>query len=482
MAKLTAAEVAAAEVAAGEAGAGWDRPRVLALATDEAARRAAAGVALGSWLQLGRETDQLLWGVCRGSGSKPYEVVVDPGAPAFTCSCPSRKSPCKHALALLLRWVGGGLSESPPADFAERWRQGRGRAVAETPRPTGPKGQLADPAAAAARAAARQQRVGDGLEELSRWLEDQLRGGLAGLERTGYAAFEPVAARMVDAHAPGVAGLLRAIPGELGREGWPGRVLERLAALHLLVEAHRRLPELPADLAATVRARIGYPVTRAEVLAGPGVDDDWYAVGQVDAVESRLETRRVWLRGRRSRRWALWLTFAVPGQAPDTTVTFGDRLRGRLHFYPGSGQYRAVVGERARAEPVDEAVVSLTTGLEEVAPALTTKDLAPESLAAARARYAALLAADPWASRMPAVVAVTPVPPQGAGPWRLRDRDGHCRDVVGPGADPWPLLARARGHEVPVVVEWSDAGMRPLAVLDADVPHPDRAGLLRQSA
>lgn len=458
---------------------GWDRARVLALATDDSARRAALGVSASSWQQLGRVGDELLFGLCRGSGSTPYEVVVDPGVPAFGCSCPSRKSPCKHALALLLCWTGGALPEAAPTDFAERWRSGRSRPAAKAADQDRPTGQLADPAAAAARAATRQQRVGDGLDELSRWLTDQVRGGLAGLERTGYAAVETVAARMVDAQAPGVAGLLRAIPGELGHEGWPARVLERLAALHLLVEAHRRLPDLPAELAATVRSRVGYPMTKAEVLSGPGVDDDWYALGQVDAVESRLETRRVWLWGQHRRCWALWLTFAVPGQAPDSTVTVGDRFTGRLHFYPGSGQYRAVVGERReltdpqpveggyRAQP-SVARPRPADGPDAVALTLSNPDLPLETLPAARARFAALLAADPWATRMPAVLQVTPVPPEGSGPWRLRDQDGWCRDVVGLDSEPWPLLAQARGRGVPVMVEWTDAGVRPLAVLDCD--------------
>ncbi|WP_375432415.1 SWIM zinc finger family protein [uncultured Friedmanniella sp.] len=426
----------------------WDRTRVLALAPDDSAQRAASAVPSSSWQELGCTDRSLLWGVCRGSGSRPYEVVVDPAAPAYGCSCPSRKSPCKHALALLLRWSAGDLPEGAPTAFAERWRSGRAGPAAEAVE-SRPAGTLADPAAAAARAVARRQRVSDGLDELSVWLGDQLRGGLAQMERAGYAAVDTVAARMVDAQAPGVTSLLRALPAELTSEGWPGRVLEQLAALHLLVQAHRSLDALPDGLAATVRARIGYPTAKAEVLAGPGVDDEWWAVGQLDAVEARLETRRVWLWGRHSRRWALWLTFAVPGQAPDSTVTAGERLLGRLHYYPGSGQYRVVVGERRDAADLGELAMP---------PA--------ESVPQSRARFAALLAADPWANRMPAVLRVTPVPPERTEPWRLRDGDGWYREVVGPELSLWSLLAESRGREVAVVVEWTDAGVRPLAVLD----------------
>lgn len=423
---------------------GWDRARVLGLASDHASRRAVLAVSGGSWRETGKDGAGLVWGACRGSGPTPYQVVVDQVAPSYTCSCPSRKVPCKHAVALLLRWVDGQVLESePPEHIGQRFVRGpRNPTEAE---PARPPGQLADPAAAAARAAARAERVAGGLAELRTWLGDQVRGGVARLEGAGYGYVDTMAARMIDAQAPGVAGLLRGLPAELGREGWPERVLEQLAALHLLVRAHERLDELPPGLAATVRSRVGYPVSRADVLAGPGLVDEWLAVGQVDVVENRLETRRVWLWGTRSRRWALWLTFVPPGGTPDSTVTVGSRFEGRLHFYPGSGQYRAVLGERGEA-----------SGPPSTPPA--------ETLTQARSRFAALLAEDPWAARMPAVLEVAPVAGREGQPWQLRDRDGWCRPVVGT-AEPWPLLAQARGAEVPVVVEWSGTGLRPLAVL-----------------
>ena len=120
-------------------------------------------------------------------------------------------------------------------------------------------------------AAARAERVAAGLDELDQWLRDQVRTGIADLGRGGYGPLDRMAARMVDAQAPGVAGMLRALPGELAGEGWPGRLLEQLGALHLLIAAHRRIDELPPDLAATVRSRVGYPVRKADVLAGPAV-------------------------------------------------------------------------------------------------------------------------------------------------------------------------------------------------------------------
>ena len=301
-------------------------------------------------------------------------------------------------------------------------------------------------------AAARAERVAAGLDELDQWLGDQVRTGIAQLGQGGYGPLDRMAARMVDAQAPGVAGMLRALPGELAGDSWPERLLEQLGALHLLVAAHRRLDALPAALAATVRSRVGYPVRKADVLAGPAVSDHWYAVGEVDSVDHRLLTRRVWLWGATARRWAMLLSFAPPGGFLDDSVRAGRRLHANLHFYPGSGQYRALVGERE----------------DPVAPP-TLPD--PESYADLAGRFADLLAADLWATRMPAAVTAAAVPPERpGGRWRLREAGGASRDLVDLTGEPWPLFARSLGMPVPVFGEWGPAGLRPLSLL------PDRSG------
>ncbi|MFF9106495.1 SWIM zinc finger family protein, partial [Streptomyces rubrogriseus] len=48
--------------------------------------------------------------------------MVDLRGPAYKCSCPSRKFPCKHALGLLVEWSEGRVpSADEPADFAAEW-------------------------------------------------------------------------------------------------------------------------------------------------------------------------------------------------------------------------------------------------------------------------------------------------------------------------------------------------------------------------
>jgi hypothetical protein len=442
----------------------WPRQRVLSLAPDRASIAAAVALAgTRTWRDVGTDS-KCLWGCCAGSSGQLYETVVDLGAsPAYTCSCPSRKVPCKHALALLLQWSDGLVPISKPPSFAAAWLSAQAsRKPQPEPANAGRQpGELADPAAAAKRAAARAERVAGGLDELDQWLCDQVRGGIAGLDRAGYAHFDTMAARMIDAQAPGVAGMLRSLPAEFATVGWPSRVLEQLGALHLLIQAHRRLDELPTDLAATVRVRIGYPVSKSEVLASLGIVDHWFAVGMVDTAEYRLDTRRVWLYGATSGRWAVIMSFAPPGGPLDDTVLAGYLLHARLHFYPGSGQFRALVGEQ----------ISATTGVT-MPPA--------ESFADVRARFAQLVATDPWATRMPAVVSATPVPSPGA--WRMRAASGECCEIIDLPEEPWPLLARSGGEPIEVFGEWTPRGFRPLSLLGTDAAEPFSTAVVAEAA
>src|SRR4051812_15248283 len=105
----------------------WTAATVEALAPDAASVTAARKLARPApWSELGRD-ERAVWGLCRGSGSLPYQVQVELAGPASTCSCPSRKLPCKHALALLLL-IDGVPAGSPP-DWVVEWLDSRAAAA-----------------------------------------------------------------------------------------------------------------------------------------------------------------------------------------------------------------------------------------------------------------------------------------------------------------------------------------------------------------
>src|SRR3712207_2952649 len=102
----------------------WTYEQVTKLAPDAPSLTAARRLAVPlPWSDTGA-SETLLWGRCQGSGKTPYQVSVDLTGPAFRCSCPSRKFPCKHALALMLLWVDGRSTipdAAGAASFAGEW-------------------------------------------------------------------------------------------------------------------------------------------------------------------------------------------------------------------------------------------------------------------------------------------------------------------------------------------------------------------------
>src|SRR5687767_4858191 len=188
----------------------WTAERVMGLAPDPASAKAGQGLAgPRKWVSLGAD-DAAVWGLCQGSGKKPYQTQVDLAEPAFKCSCPSRKFPCKHALGLLFVLAETeAVPEGAPPAWVQEWlatrEQRAERAATRAAAPDKPP----DPEAQAKRAQRREERVAAGVEELRRWLADLVRRGLAEAQRESWDFWEQPAARMVDAQAPGLASRLR---------------------------------------------------------------------------------------------------------------------------------------------------------------------------------------------------------------------------------------------------------------------------------
>ncbi|MFJ4711103.1 SWIM zinc finger family protein [Streptomyces sp. NPDC088785] len=439
-------------------GVRWTADQVLALAPDAASRKAGSKLGTaGPWSQTGSSDEGAIWGLCKGSGSKPYQTIVDSGGdgggtgPAYKCSCPSRKFPCKHALGLLLLWAGGDQQvpggQAPP-EWTAQWLAGRRQRATErrTARDGDAGSAPADPEAARRRAERRAQRITAGAAELEQRLTDLLRGGLAQAERAGYGLWEETAARMVDAQAPGLASRVRelgAVPGS--GPGWPVRLLEECALLHLLVQGWLHRAGLPEELAATVRSRVGLPAS----AEGPPQRDDWLVLAQYDAADGHLTTRRIWLYGTATHRTALLLSYGAVGRAPALALPAGLTLDAAVSGYPGAGALRVELGEQfGTARP---------------------KDVRPPGTAVgdALAAYSEALTADPWLESWPVTLAdVVPARDPDGGSWQLADADGKSALPLAPQTSPsglWRLTAVSGGAPVTVFGECGHRGFRPLA-------------------
>ena len=85
---------------------------------------------------------QLVWGECQGSGKSAYQACVELTEPAFRCSCPSRKIPCKHTLGPLLPWSENAVKPRDRPGWVWEWlaqRQEPAKAAERRKAAAGPK-------------------------------------------------------------------------------------------------------------------------------------------------------------------------------------------------------------------------------------------------------------------------------------------------------------------------------------------------------
>ncbi len=422
----------------------WTTDTIIALAPDASSASSGKGLANKSkWISVGKSGDTL-WGECQGSGKHPYQARLDMSEPAFKCSCPSRKFPCKHGLGLFLLFAAkpGDVPESEPPIWVTEWLEGRqNRAEKKAEKATEAASKAPDPTAQAKRQAARDKKVRAGLEELNLWISDLIRTGIAGVQSKGYGHWENMAARLVDAQAPGLARVIREIPGVLTRDDWQARLLAQLGAVHLAASAYGRIETLPEPVQADVRTVIGFPVATEDVLARDGVRDTWQVIGQSVEQEDRLRARRTWLRGVDSNHDALILDFGVPQAPLSLGLPVGSQLEAELCFYPTQYPQRALIKGETK-------------------PAMAMQRLVGQDIQTLLGCYAQALAHNPWLDRIAFGLEDSTLLPDGL----IRDSSGAALPIDSRFTLQWPWHAVTGGHPATICGEWNGEAFMPLSV------------------
>lgn len=429
---------------------------VVALAPDEASAKAARGLTSASkWPLLGA-SEAAAWGECQGSGSKPYQTQVDFNGPAFRCSCPSRKFPCKHGLALLMmRAQDASLFKAADAPaWVSEWLASRSEKAQKQEERQRDKATAApaDPQAVARREAQRWKRMAEAGVELQRWLADQVARGLGALNEETLKTWPTMAARMVDAQAPGLGYRIREAALDVGREPRaPERLLRRLGLLQLLCDALERREQLLAEEQADLRSALGWPHDRADVLSmAPRVQDRWTVLGiAIEERDDKLSERRVWLHGEQSGRRACLLDHAFGGRGFEQSWLPGTSVSGALAFFPGASAQRALWAD---APP---------------APAAPTWPM--DSQGGELRRLAEQLSACPWTSLHPLVLDGMTLVADGDALLAVRE---DCALPLRLGeASRWALMAATGGSACSLMGEWDGEVLAPLTAWQA----PDTA-------
>jgi hypothetical protein len=429
----------------------WTPEQAASLAPAAAALKAAQG--LGSprkWTLLGRDSD-FIWGLAQGSGAQPYQVQIDLTEPAFKCSCPSRKFPCKHGLGLLLLHAAqpdAAVSGSRP-EWVNEWVAKRAdRTAKQEARAAAPAAEKApDPAAQEKRREKRAANVAQGVASLDSWLRDLVRQGIAATTSAGYAFWDVPARRLIDAQAPGLARRVRELGSLLSTEAaHEDAALVEIGRLHLLLAAHARRAYLPPAWQDEVDAQIGLTAEQDELRQHTGIMGTWFVGAQTVREEDKLIVRVSHLYSGQGRTAKIF-EFATAARPAVASIALGRWFDGELVFFPGVESRRAVW----KSPPRDSAggALQFLQRCEDVQTA-----------------QASALAVNPLAEPISVPVHLTPVRQNER--WWLRDTAGAALAVHPSFALGWELAACSGGQPLNLFGTWDGFHFTPLTALTAE--------------
>lgn len=434
----------------------WTETQILQLAPDAPTAKRGQGLAsMGKWLTL-RTDGNAIWGECKGSGKKPYFVQMDLKNPAFKCSCPARKFPCKHSVAIALLFVRGGdgfMMEAPP-ETVKNWIESRTKRFEKTEAKELEKEAVEQVKLTEERKAktldSRIKNIQDGLPELETWLLDTMREGIASIEKNAHQICEDIATRMSDAKMKGMATRIREIPLMIGSsDNWIEKVTARLGEIYLFINAFRQYENLPENLQDELKQTAGINLKKDEIRTDKGVKDNWLILGKSegqDELNPRIYFRKIWLWGERDQRPAMILDYNFGSASFPHSFILGTQFKGELAYYPGTFQLRALLKTQAQ-----------TGGLIEYFPGYDNFD---EFLMA----YAKAVGENPWLRSFPCVLSdVRPMIENGQ--LIVADKNAQIVEIQSDSDNVmgWKLIALSGGHSMDIFGEWNGEYLVPLS-------------------
>lgn len=314
-----------------------------------------AGKALSSLSKWGTlaKNDRVVWGEIQGSGKKPYQTQIDLTSLSYKCNCPSRQFPCKHNIGLMLLYASSPnefkIKDEEP-EWVKNWidkRQAKANKP-ETDERTPEELEKLDKAREKNQAE-RFDSVMAGANELELWLKDLVRIGILELPNKNTSEFSKIAARMVDAKAPGLASWVRML-GNLNFSNtteWQGEALAIIAKLFMLIKTFKNYNKLTPIWQITIKNLVGWNQSPKELIASSDAEtikDRWLVAGQIsESNDDEIITQKNYLIGCESNRSALILNFITKYSVIENPILPGSILNAELAFFPSALPHRAAI-------------------------------------------------------------------------------------------------------------------------------------------
>ena len=418
--------------------------QVLSLAPDDSSKKAGLGLAGPSKWVIRAYNDLAIWGECQGSGKNPYQTQIDTTNIAFKCSCPSRKFPCKHGIGLMLLYTRQQslFTNTDAPAWVSDWldkRNERQEKQAEK------KDKPVDEAAQAKRLQARESKVEDGIAELNIWIKDIVRNGLVNIPERDSSYFLNMAKRMVDAQAPGLAGMIRYL-SEINfyNDGWQTPFLDQLGKIYLITEAFKNQEKQDENLQQDIRTWIGFTQNQETLKEQTGTLDTWLILAKQTTEDENITTERYWLYGTQTSSYALVLQFIVRGIGAQVSLMPGTFIQAELIYFPSTLPLRAIIKRQ-----ISTSAVADFKGFNSWQQIMDDEAKANSIL--------------PFRSERPYIIHnVKPVLYNGT--WWLQDANKNMMAVRNEQQRIWKLLAISGGKEIDTAVIGSEDSFEPIGL------------------
>ena len=329
----------------------FTEPQIEALAPKESTYKAALKIVNGSKCQDRASSERALWGSIQGSGKKPYTTQVDIQELAYKCSCPSRQFPCKHALAILILHSREAAIPDEEPEWVSEWinkRRAKATPEKKEKKPLTEKELASRQKSKDKRAAERIISVNSGIDELEKWLHDQVRIGLLELPNRPKDDFEKLAARMVDAKASGLAGLVRAL-GEVdygNMQSWQEEATELIAKMNLLIKSWKNRDNLNSEWQQTLKTLIGWSQSSKELKTNKtakAIKDEWLVLGRELKQKEDILIQREWLWGCQSGESVLYLNFGTRFQKLESCLPLASVIEAEVAYFQSILPHRGII-------------------------------------------------------------------------------------------------------------------------------------------
>lgn len=190
-----------------------------------------------------------------------------------------------------------------------------------------------------------------GAQDLSNWLNDTIRTGIAHLSSYEEAYWESISKKMVDSKLSGVSHRIQRIKNLVQEaNSWEEQVLKELSNLNLLAKALSKLNKYSKTEQLTFLNLAGFNITKKHLEKASLKKDQWQILAVDQWQEDRIKLRQTWIQGVESKFMGMLLEYAWGNQEFMSLWEAGKIFYGELKIYPSSFPLRAMVSSYQHRE------------------------------------------------------------------------------------------------------------------------------------